>query len=411
VATTLFIIIVSFILFDFILERVLEWLNTKNWSSVIPAQLTGIYDEEKYRTSQEYDKAKQRMSLVSSFISLILILLMLSLDGFAYLDNWLRASTEDPYFLALAFFGILFVASDLIGIPFSVYSVFVIEEKYGFNRTNIKTFIIDKLKGYLLTAVIGGAILSLIVWFFLSAGIWFWLYAWIAMTVITLIFTIFYTDLIVPLFNKLEPLPDGELRTAIQGYADGVKFPLKNIFVMNGSKRSTKANAYFSGLGSKKSIVLFDTLIEDHTVDELVAVLAHEVGHYKKKHVQQGMIISGIQMGIMLFVLGWLVNSPTLSAALGAEPSFHIGLLAFTLLYSPINLATGILMNMISRKNEFEADNFALTTYNGKALMEALKKLSVKHLSNLNPHPAFVFFYYSHPPLLDRLRELSTENK
>ncbi|MCH8330269.1 MAG: M48 family metallopeptidase [Bacteroidetes bacterium] len=410
-ATTLFIIIVSFILFDFILERVLEWLNTKNWSSVIPAQLTGIYDEEKYRTSQEYDKAKQRMSLVSSFISLILILLMLLLDGFAFLDNWLRASTEDPYFLALAFFGILFIASDLIGIPFSVYSVFVIEEKYGFNRTNIKTFIIDKLKGYLLTAVIGGAILSLIVWFFLSAGIWFWLYAWIAMTVITLIFTIFYTDLIVPLFNKLEPLPDGELRTAIQGYTQGVKFPLKNIFVMNGSKRSTKANAYFSGLGSKKSIVLFDTLIEDHTVDELVAVLAHEVGHYKKKHVQQGMIISGIQMGIMLFVLGWLVNSPTLSAALGAEPSFHIGLLAFTLLYSPINMATGILTNMISRKNEFEADNFALNTYNGKALMEALKKLSVKHLSNLNPHPAFVFFYYSHPPLLDRLRELSTENK
>ena len=378
---------------------------------MIPAQLTGIYDEEKYRTSQEYDKAKQRMSLVSSFISLILILLMLLLDGFAFLDNWLRASTEDPYFLALAFFGILFIASDLIGIPFSVYSVFVIEEKYGFNRTNIKTFIIDKLKGYLLTAVIGGAILSLIVWFFLSAGIWFWLYAWIAMTVITLIFTIFYTDLIVPLFNKLEPLPDGELRTAIQGYTQGVKFPLKNIFVMNGSKRSTKANAYFSGLGSKKSIVLFDTLIEDHTVDELVAVLAHEVGHYKKKHVQQGMIISGIQMGIMLFVLGWLVNSPTLSAALGAEPSFHIGLLAFTLLYSPINMATGILTNMISRKNEFEADNFALNTYNGKALMEALKKLSVKHLSNLNPHPAFVFFYYSHPPLLDRLRELSTENK
>ena len=249
--------------------------------------------------------------------------------------------------------------------------------------------------------------LALIVFFYQLTGEWFWLITWIIVTLFTLFFTMFYTSILVPIFNKLTPLEEGELKTSLHNYAEKVHFPLKNIMVIDGSKRSAKANAYFSGIGPRKSIVLYDTLIENHSVEELVSVIAHEVGHYKKKHVQKNLVLSIIQTGILLYILGWTVDSPVLSQTLGAEQSsFHLGLLAFSLIFSPISFLIGILMNMYSRKNEFEADAYARETYNGEKLKEALKKLSVDNLSNLRPHPTYVFFHYSHPPLLERLKAL-----
>jgi len=273
----------------------------------------------------------------------------------------------------------------------------------------LSTFFIDKLKGYVLTALVGGLILSILIFIYTKTGNYFWILAWIFITLFTLFFSTFYTSLIVPIFNKLSPLEEGDLRAAINIYAKKVKFPLKNIFIVDGSKRSSKANAYFSGLGKSKSIVLYDTLVEKNTVEELVAVLAHEVGHYKKKHIQKGLALSIIQTGVMLFILGYALRSPELSQALGlSEPTFHIGLIAFGILFSPISTILGLFMNQFSRKNEYEADAYAKATHNKENLISALKRLSVDHLSNLKPHPAYVFFYYSHPTLLQRIKALNT---
>ncbi len=404
---TIFVIIVLFIILDFLLERILSYLNAKSWTKNLPDQLKGLYDNEKYQKAQAYDKANTKLSLISSFFSLIIILTMLFIGGFAYVDQLAKSITANPILITLTFFGILFIASDLLGLPFSLYKTFVIEEKFGFNKMTVKTYVLDKIKGYALTIIIGGGLLTAFIWFYQNTGTTFWLYAWIIFSVFTLFFTMFYTTLIVPLFNKLTPLEESSLKNKIEAYARQVNFSLKNIFVINGSKRSSKANAYFSGIGNKKTIVLYDTLIKDHTEDELVAILAHEVGHYKKKHVFFSIALSILQMGLMLYVLSLFINEPVLSRALGAEQAeFHLGLLAFSLLYSPISTITGILMNLLSRKNEYEADEFAVKTTNGKALQEALKKLSTNHLSNLTPHPAYVFFHYSHPPLLKRLEAM-----
>ncbi len=404
---TIFYIIIAIILFDYILERVLDYLNSTYWNNELPKELDGIYDAEKYKKSQDYEKVKTRFSLITSSLSLIAMLLMLYLGGFAWLDNYVRNFTENPILMALMFFGILGFAADILTTPLSIYSTFVIEEKFGFNKTTPKTFILDKLKGWLLAAIIGGGLLSLIVWIYESTGEWFWLIAWAVIGVFTIFMTMFYSNIIVPMFNKQIPLEDGILRSAIESFAQKVGFKLKNIFVMDGSKRSTKANAYFTGLGSKKRIVLFDTLIKDHTDEELVGVLAHEIGHYKKKHTLTGTIISLLQTGLMLYILSLFIGNPVLSQALGAnEGSFHLGILAFGLLYSPLSLILGLAMNIMSRKNEFAADRYAGENFKPKSLQDALIKLSVNHLSNLRPHPAYVFFYYSHPPLLQRLKAL-----
>jgi len=302
--------------------------------------------------------------------------------------------------------------SDILSLPFSVYDTFVIEEKYGFNKTTPKTFVLDTIKGWLLGALIGGGLLALIVFIYQKTQNMFWIYAWILVSAFTIFMAMFYSNLIVPLFNKQTPLEPGELRDAIKNFADKVGFKLDNIFVINGSKRSTKANAYFTGFGSKKRIVLYDTLINDMETDELVAVLAHEIGHYKKKHVIQGLLISLIQTGIVLFIFSLLINNATLSKALGVEiPNFHIGLVAFGILYSPVSFVLGIFMNLLSRKNEYQADEFAAVHFKPEALASALKKLSVKNLSNLTPHKTYVFFHYSHPTLLQRLARLNTLKK
>lgn len=406
-ATYLFYCILLIIVIEYILSRTLSYLNSKSWHTNLPKKLEFLYTKAAYNKAKNYAIANQKVNFWAGLLSTTSILAMLFFDGFALLDDWLRQFTDNSIYLALAFFGILLVISDVLSLPISIYSTFVIEEKFGFNKMTWKTFVGDKVKGYILGGILGGAIMALLIYFYEWAGSWFWVYAWGLITAISLFFVMFSTSLIMPIFNKFTPLEDGELRKAIEEYAQRVNFPLKNIFIMDGSKRSAKGNAFFSGLGSQKSIVLFDTLIAEQSKEELVAVLAHEVGHYKKKHIPQSILLSIIQTGVLLFILNFALSSPHLSAALGVqEPSFHIGLLAFSLLYTPISLLVGILMNIFSRKNEFEADNYAKTTYDGEALENALKKLSVNHLSNPTPHPAFVFFYYSHPPLLQRIEAL-----
>lgn len=405
---TLFYIILAIVVFDFVLERLLDYLNSTRWSSKIPDELKGIYDPDRYEKSQKYEKENQKFGLLTSSFSLTVMVTMLFLAGFAIIDNWAREISSNPVVIALIFFGILGLAMDILSTPFSLYDTFVIEEKYGFNKTTLKTFFLDKIKGWLLSLVIGGGLLALIIWFYMLTGKMFWIYTWLLISGFMVFMTMFYSTLIVPLFNKQTLLEEGELKTAIRNFADKVGFKLENIYVIDGSKRSTKANAYFSGLGAKKRIVLFDTLIEDLDKNEILGVLAHEIGHYKKKHTKKGMIISVLQTGLTLYILSLLVSNPELSKALGAEQTgFHLGLIAFGILYSPVSTILGLGMNIFSRKNEFEADAFAGRNYHPESLMTALKKLSVKNLSNLRPHPVVVFFHYSHPPLLKRLESLA----
>jgi len=329
---------------------------------------------------------------------------------FGWLDTQVGNNFEGNILNALVFFGVLFIASDVINTPFSVYSTFVIEEKFGFNKTTVKTFIADKLKGYLLALIIGGALGWIFLYLVFNLGESFWIYFLGVIGVFMLFINMFYTTLILPLFNKLTPLEDGELKQAIQDYCNKENFPLSNIFVIDGSKRSNKSNAFFSGIGKKKKVVLYDTLIENHSKEELVAIFAHEVGHFKKKHIIQGYIISIIQVAITLLILSLMIFNEDLSKALGGtRMAVQLNLLAFGILYSPISRITGLLMMLLSRKNEYQADAFATKTYNGSALQTALKKLSVDNLSNLYPHKAYVFFHYSHPPLLNRLEAIEGE--
>jgi len=406
-ARTIFLIIIIIIVFDYFLERILDFLNIKRIKSELPGELEGIYDEQKYRESQEYKKENDKLSFISSTVSVVAILLMLFLGGFAWVNNIAKSLTTHYILMPLVFFGILMLASTIISLPFSIYDTFVIEEKYGFNKTTTKTFVLDKIKGILLSLIIGGGLFALILWFYHLTASMFWIYTWILLTVFMIFMNMFYSTLIVPLFNKQTPLPEGELRNAIEDFSKKVGFKLDNIFVIDGSKRSSKANAYFAGFGKRKRIVLFDTLIDDMDTGELVSVLAHEIGHYKKKHTLTGMFISIIQTGLTLYILSLFISAPELSGALGVEEaSFHIGLIAFGILYSPISMLLGLGLNIYSRKNEYQADRFAAIHYKAQALIDALKKLSSKNLSNLTPHPVYVFFHYSHPPLLQRVRAL-----
>ena len=405
---TVLLIIIAILAVNYILERVLEYVNSRRFTAALPDEVKDVYDEGKYEQSQQYKKVNYRFSILTSTFSFVLILCMFLLGGFAFADRLSRSITDHPILVALVFFGILMFVFDLVNTPFSVYDTFVIEEKFGFNKTTVRTFVTDKLKGWLLGAVIGGGILALVVWFYQRTTTSFWIYAWILITAFSVFMYMFYSNLIVPLFNKQTPLGEGELRNAIMEFSDRAGFRLRNIFVIDGSKRSTKSNAYFTGLGPRKRIVLYDTLVEDLEVPEIVAVLAHEIGHYKKKHTLSGLILSVLQTGLILYILSLFVGSPLLSQALGAsQPSFHIGLVAFGVLYSPISTILGLGGNVLSRKNEFQADRYAGENYSAGPLIDALKKLSRKNLSNLTPHPAYVFFHYSHPPLLQRIRALN----
>ncbi|MBU1013869.1 MAG: M48 family metallopeptidase [Bacteroidetes bacterium] len=406
-AEVLFVIVLTVIIFDYLLEQFLDFLNARYWSDKLPDELKGIYDAEKYKKSQEYAKAKRKISTLLNTLSTLLIIGLFWWKGFVILDDYLRIITQNQILLGLLFFGIIGFLADILSIPFDLYNTFIIEEKFGFNKTTMRTYVIDKLKGWLLAAVLGGGLLALIIWIYLETTSLFWLFAWGLIGIFMIFMSMFYSNLIVPLFNKQVPLADGELRNAIEKFAVKAGFALDNIYVIDGSKRSSKANAYFSGFGPKKRIVLFDTLIQNHTVEELVAVLAHEIGHYKKKHTYLGLGISLVQTGFMFFILSLFIGNPLLSEALGSSNiSFHIGVLVFAILYSPVSLVLGLLTNFLSRKHEFEADQFASEKYDADSLGNALKKLSVNNLNNLKPHPIYVFFYYSHPPLLQRLEAI-----
>lgn len=408
-ANLLLYLIIGILTFEFILNTFLSYINSKTWTSKVPEELKGLYDTDKYAKAQEYDKANKSLSYIVSTLSFLLSIAFILFGGFEWVDQFARNFSANPIVVALIFFGILYIAIDLFGLPFSIYKTFKIEEKFGFNKMSMQTFIFDKIKGYLLTALIGGGLIALIILIYNQMTDNFWWIAWLIITAFTLFMASFYTTVFLPIFNKLKPLEEGNLRQKINDYAEKVKFPLSNIFVIDGSKRSSKANAFFSGMLGKKSIVLYDTLIKENTDEELVAVLAHEVGHFKKKHVAKSIALSIVQTGVMLFILGLALKSTVLSEALKVNVhSFHIGLIAFGILFSPISTILGIFMNVFSRKNEFEADSFAKETSSKESLISALKKLSVNHLSNLQPHPLYVFFNYSHPPLMERIKALNS---
>jgi STE24 endopeptidase len=402
-----FFIIITVLVLSFLFNRIISILEIRNMKTAIPDELSDVYDSEKYEKQQRYQQTNSKFALLSSSFSFLITLSMFVFGGFAWVDEWVRGFSDNDMVITLLFFGVIMLVSGIINIPFSLYDTFVIEEKFGFNKTKPMTFFMDLIKGWIVGGIIGGILLTVFIWFYQQTGTLFWLYMWLVATVFSIFMSMFYSNLIVPLFNKQTPLQEGKLRDAIESFAQKVGFKLNNIYTIDGSKRSTKANAYFTGLGPKKRIVLYDTLIEDLSEEEIVSVLAHEIGHYKHKHTSQGMIIGILQTGLTLYILSLFIASPALSAALGSETvSFHLGLIAFSILYSPLNMILGILMNMLSRKNEYQADHYARKHFDAEPLIRALKKLSCNNLSNLTPHPLKVFVQYSHPTLLQRIRAM-----
>ena len=412
-----FLIIIGLVIFNFLFSNILDYINHKNWKDKIPPELEDFYDKEKYKKAKLYSISKSKIGLLSSIISFLFVISLLVFNGYGFLNQlvysdslnlFLPFEINTSFSRSGVFFLILFILNSLISIPFSYYNTFIIEEKYGFNKTSKSTFFLDIIKSTILSILIGGFLLFGALYLYDNINEGFWLWLWIGLSLLMVFINMFYADLIVPIFNKLTPLNNVELRKKIENYSKDVGYLLKNIYVIDGSKRSTKANAFFSGLGPRKTIALYDTLIEKHTENELVAVLAHEVGHFKKKHVLSGLLMSVIQIGIMAFFFELCLKLPEISIALGGlDTNFHLGLIGFSIIFSPISMISSILMNYVSRKNEFEADAYAKETFNGEDLSLALKKLSVDSLSNIYPHPLYVFFHYSHPPLIQRLRALN----
>jgi STE24 endopeptidase len=402
------VFILAVLILSWFLDLVIEILNLRSLKPELPAEFQGWYDDGKYAASQQYLRETTIFGCIADTFFLILTVAFILLGGFNYVDGIARAAGFGEIPTGLCFAGILLLASDIIHIPFSAYGTFVIEERYGFNKTTLKVFVADHLKGWLLAAAIGGPVLALVLWFFQKAGPLSWLWCWGAVTAIQILLMFFAPAVIMPFFNTFTPLADGELKEAIERYAREQRFRMQGIFTMDGSRRSTKSNAFFTGFGRFRRIVLFDTLIAKHSVDELVAILAHEVGHYKKRHVFRMFAMSMATSGIMFFVLSLFLNNPSLSAAFRMEhTSLYATLFFFAFLYAPIEMFFGIGANMLSRRHEFEADGFAASTVkNPVPLITALKKLSVDNLSNLTPHPAKVFFEYSHPPVLERIHRL-----
>jgi len=401
------VIILMALIGNYALQNIAGYLNVKCLETRLPDEFQGFYDEVKYKKAQEYTIIQTRFDYISSTIYILLLLPFILLGGFNYVDEFVRGLNLYPIITGLIFFGILYFVYDMISIPFSLYSDFVIEEKFGFNKMTIKTFVLDKCKEYFLVIILGSMILGGLLFFFEKAGTYAWLYAWALVSFFTLIAQPLYNMVIAPMFNKFTPLENGKLKEGIEQYSRKVKFPLKEISVMDGSKRSTHSNAYFSGF-LKKRIALFDTLIEKHSPEELVAVIAHEVGHYKRRHIVKGMIFSILHSGILFFLLSLFINNKGLASAFRMEQtSVYAGFVFFGLLYSPIILLLSIFKNYISRKYEFEADRFAAeTTRSVNAMILALKNLSMSNLANLTPHPWNVFFNYTHPPVLERIKAL-----
>ena len=405
---TIFLLIIILLSAGFLFDLVLDTINLAHIQPNLPEILKDKYDSVAYGKSQSYLKEHGRFGILVSVLSFAAVFTMFLAGGFTWLNTFVYTLTHSPIWAALLFFGILGLLADLAGIPFELHSTFVIEEKFGFNKTTPKTFITDKLKSWLLALIIGLPLLALITWLYTLTGKWFWLLTWAIISIFSLLMSFFYSTLIVPLFNKQVPLEAGELRSSIEKMCKNAGFQLSRIYIINGSKRSTKANAYFAGFGSKRRIVLYDTLVNNMTIPQILAVLAHEIGHYKKKHIIGTMILSIAQSGILLFLFSLVVGNPALAKALNiGEPNFHISILVFGILYSPISMITGLFFNYLSRRFEYQADAFAGKLLLKKELGDALINLSEKNLSNLTPHPAYVFTHYSHPPLIQRLQKLN----
>lgn len=410
--STIFILIISILIVGFLVDFTLDLLNISALKTGLPPMLAGEYSAESYSKSQLYQREAGKFGLVGSSLSFVVIILMFILGGFTWVHEWVATVTDTVIISALLFFGILMLGSGILSLPLDIWSTFVIEEKYGFNKTTPRIFILDKIKSLALLLVIGVPLAALVIWIFTITGRSFWLWTWLVLSVFSLFLSFFYSTLIVPLFNKQKPLDEGPLRSAIESLAARADFPLKNIFVIDGSKRSSKSNAYFAGFGSKRRIVLYDTLIRDLNENQILAVLAHEIGHYRKKHILFSMLLSVLQTGLMLFLFSLVVGNPMFSEALNiAEPTFHIGLLIFGILFSPVSELTGLLFNKLSRSFEYQADAFAEGLGLGRELSSGLVRLSEKNLSNLTPHPAYVFVHYSHPTLMQRLCRLRKDRE
>ncbi|MEC4678473.1 MAG: M48 family metallopeptidase [Nitrospirota bacterium] len=401
-------IILFMLFFEYILNFFADFLNLKNLETALPEEMVGTYDPEDYRKSQEYTRVTTGFGRIVASFMLILTLGFWFLGGFEIVDQWLRSWDLSRLFTGVLYIGVLSIFQSLLMLPFSLYRTFVIEERFGFNKTTLKLFFIDKIKGALLAIMIGVPVLALLLAFLEWGGAYAWVYAWAALSSLILLIQAVAPIWIMPLFNKFEPLASGELKDAIMAFARSVQFPLQNVFVMDGSKRSSKSNAFFTGFGKNKRIALFDTLIDAQSPPELIAVLAHEIGHYKKKHITQGLVIAILQVGLMFYLLSIFLSHPGLYAAFFVtEPSVYAGLLFFGMLYRPIEFVLSLFMNRLSRKNEYEADHFAAESIaSPENLVKSLKKLSVNNLSNLTPHPLYVFLNYSHPPLLARIRAI-----
>lgn len=402
-----FYIIITFVVIFFLFDKFVDYLNTLNWSPKLPDEAREIYDEEKYAKEQAYEKTKHKFSNISDIFRFIVIILVLIFWGFWFLDIYLRNYFDNPISISLAFFWVIIFLQTLIWLPFSYYLNFVIEEKFWFNKMTKKLFFIDAIKWLLLTLIIGWIVLSILIWIYTKLWTNFWWVASIILSLFSIFIMMFYSSLIVPLFNKQTPLEDWELKTAINDFALKVWFKLDNIFVIDWSKRSSKANAYFAWFWPKKRIVLYDTLINNLTVEELVAVLAHEIGHYKKKHTLQMLIFSILQTTLIMYLFSLIIDNREIAQSLWSiNQSFHIWAIAFGILFTPLNLILWIFGNILSRKNEYEADNFARENYSWEALISGLKKLSANNLSNLFPHPVYEFIHYSHPTVLKRIKAL-----
>lgn len=405
----IFLFAILFILIgDYVLGLVVDILNVKYLKTDLPETFSGYYDEEKYRKSQQYLKENTRFDIITASITTPAIILFILLGGFNWVDLWARGFDQGPIITGLIFGVVLLFGSQVLSLPFSIYSTFVIEEKYGFNKTTAKTFVLDIFKGWMLGIIIGAPVFSGILWFFEQTGPMAWLYCWAALTIFKIILMFVAPVLIMPIFNKFIPLEEGELKTAIEDYAKKQSFTMKGVYTMDGSRRSTKSNAFFTGFGRFRRIVLFDTLIAKHTTEELVSILAHEMGHYKKKHILKSILISIFSTGLMFYILSIFMNNPGLFAAFQMEYiSIYASLVFFGFLYAPIDMILSIFSNMLSRRHEYQADAYAVRTYRRpQSMIAALKKLSVDNLSNLTPHPFKVFLSYSHPPVIDRIRAI-----
>lgn len=403
----IFFLIIGLLIFSFVFDTWLDYLNHTHYRKPLPSIVKGVYDAKSLEKQWDYHNANYKLSTITSVLSFVATLVVILGYVLPWLDDRISGIVTPEFLRSAIFFGVIGLVAELFSIPFSLFDTFVIEERFGFNKSTLKTFVLDLVKSLMLSVVIGGILLFVVIWFWQVTGFWFWAWSWAIFSAFSLFMMLFYSSLIVPLFNKQKPLEDGELRIAIETFADHVDFNIQNVFVIDASKRSSKTNAYFSGWGRKKRIVLYDTLIEKHTVEEIVAILAHEIGHYKHRHTLLGAVMSIFTTGFFLFVFGLFSNYPIFSQALGFDqPSFHASVIAFVFLIEPLSLLTGLTSSMISRRFEYQADHFVVEQGMGKALSEALCKLSADNLSNVNPHPWYVFFHYSHPPLYQRLRQL-----